>query len=91
MNTTELDKRIDQIREIKRMREELDKELATLEDEIKQAMIEQGVDELRGTNGKVTWKVQTRTSVDTKTLKKELPDVAARYSTTTSYKVFRIA
>lgn len=90
MNANELDSKVDQMRELKRLREELDQELEGIENEVKQIMTEQGVDELRGIKSKVTWKAATRTSIDTKAPKKDLPDVAAKYSVTTTYRSFRI-
>ena len=54
-------------------------------------MTEQDTDELRGTKCKVTWKQTSSTRIDSKSLKKELPDIAAKYSSTTTYRRFLIA
>lgn len=39
----------------------------------------------------VTWKSQSKTSLDTKTLKAEKPEIYAEYSQTSSYRVMRIS
>ena len=56
MNINELDMKVDQIRELKRMIEEAEAEITSIEDSIKATMTEQDTDELRGTKCKVTWK-----------------------------------
>lgn len=86
----ELDVKVDQIRELKRMIEEAEAEITSIEDSIKATMTEQDTDELRGTKCKVTWKVTSTTRIDSKSLKKELPDIA-KYSNTTTYRRFLIA
>ncbi len=91
MSANELDMKVDQIRELKRMIEEAEAEITSIEDSIKATMTEQDTDELRGTKCKVTWKLTSTTRIDSKTLKKKLPDIAAKYSNTTSYRRFLIA
>lgn len=91
MNAQELDKMVDQIRSLKRLVEDTQAEIAGLEDVIKARMTELDTDELRGDTSKITWKLTSRTSVDTKLLKKDLPDIAAKYSSTSTYRRFLIA
>lgn len=91
MSANELDKKVDQIRELKRLIEEAEAEIIGIEDEIKARMTELNTDELRGGTCKVTWRQFSSTRIDSKSLKKDLPDIAAQYSTTTSYKRFLIA
>ena len=91
MNAQELDKMVDQIRSLKRLVEDTQAEIAGLEDVIKARMTELDTDELKGDTSKVTWKLTSRTSVDTKLLKKDLPDIAAKYSSTSTYRRFLIA
>jgi predicted phage-related endonuclease len=91
MSTNELDMKVDQIRELKRMIEEAEAEITSIEDTIKAQMIELDTDTMNGNRSKVTWKETSTTRIDSKALKKELPDVAARYSTTTTYRRFLIA
>lgn len=91
MNAKELDKKVDQIRSLKRLIEEAEAEITNIEDEIKARMTELDTDELRGDACKETWKQVSSTRIDSKSLKKELPDIAAKYSNTTTYRRFLIA
>ena len=91
MSANELDMKVNQIRELKRIIEEAEAEITSIEDTIKATMTEQNTDELRGANSKVTWKVTSTIRIDSKALKKELPEIAAKYSNTTSYRRFLIA
>lgn len=91
MSSNELDMRIDKIRSLKRLIEEAEAEITGIEDEIKARMTELDTDELRGGACKVTWKQVSTTRIDSKSLKKELPDIAAKYSNTTTYRRFLIA
>lgn len=91
MSANELDKKVDQIRELKRLIEEAEAEITGIEDEIKARMTELDTDELRGGTCKVTWKQVSTTRIDSKSLKKDLPDIAAQYSSTSTYRRFLIA
>ena len=50
-----------------------------------------GVESLAGSEHKATYKAVTSSRVDTTTLKKELPEVAARYTKTTTTRRFIFA
>lgn len=91
MSINELDMRVDKIRSLKRLIEEAEAEITGIEDEIKARMTELDTDELRGCNCKVTWKQVSTTRIDSKSLKKELPDIAAKYSSISTYRRFLIA
>lgn len=91
MSINELDMRVDKIRNLKRLIEEAEAEITGIEDEIKARTTELDTDELRGGTCKVTWKQTSTTRIDNKALKKELPDIAAKYSNTTTYRRFLIA
>ena len=91
MSINELDTRVDKIRSLKRLIEEAEAEITGIEDEIKARMTELDTDELRGGTCKVTWKQTSTTRIDSRTLKKELPDIAAKYSSTSTYRRFLIA
>ena len=47
-------------------------------------MVAKNIDELTGDEHKATYKEVTSSRIDTKALKKELPDIATRYTTTSS-------
>ena len=91
MNINELDQKVDQIRELKWLIEEAEAEITSIEDSIKATMTELETDELRGGTCKVTWRQVSSTRIDSKTLKKELPEIAAKYGSTTTYRWFLIA
>lgn len=83
--------KIEALRELMRMREELDAEITALQDEIKAVMTADNVDELRGTDYKVTWKAYQTSRIDSKALKADLPDIAVKYTKTTTARRFLIA
>lgn len=82
---------VDQIRELQRMREEIDAEITALQDQIKADMTEEGTDTFTGVDYKITWKAATRATIDSKALKHDLPEVAAQYTKVTEYRRFLIA
>ena len=88
MSNPTLESTIHEILDLKRMREELDATIATLEDSIKAVM---GDEELLTAGAyKVSWKTFTSSRVDTTALKKALPEVAAAYTKTTTARRFAI-
>lgn len=91
MSINELDTQVDKIRSLKRLIEDAEAEITSIEDELKARMTELDTDELRGGTCKITWKQTSSTRIDSKSLKKDLPDIAAQYSVTTSYRRFLIA
>lgn len=86
-----MQEKIKELRQLMRMREELQAEIDALQDAIKAEMQAEGVDTLRGNDYKVTWKVYTSTRIDTAALKRDLPDVAERYSKTTESRRFLLS
>ena len=89
MSTYEIETKLNDLQELKRMREELDAEIMAAEDAIKGIMGESEV--LTAGAFKVTWKAVTSSRLDTTALKKELPDVAARYMRQTVTRRFCVA
>ena len=88
MSNPKLENTIHEILDLKRMREELDAAIATLEDSIKAAM---GDEELLTAGAyKVSWKTFTSSRVDTTALKKALPDIAAQFTKQTTARRFSI-
>lgn len=90
MSNNELAKKLHQIKELQRMSEELTAELETLKDEVKQTMTAKNTDTLVIDCYKVTWKPVSTSRIDTTTLKKELPEVAAKYTKTTESRRFTV-
>ncbi|MBR2719106.1 MAG: hypothetical protein IKB78_07425 [Clostridia bacterium] len=88
MSNPNMENQIHELLELKRMREELDNEIAMAEDTIKAIM---GDDELLLAGAyKVSWKTFTSSRLDTAALKKALPDIAAAYTKTTTGRRFSI-
>ena len=83
-----MNEKIKELRELRRMAEELQAEIDTIQDSIKAELTAQGVDELTGADWKITWKAVTSTRLDTAALKKALPDIAKRFSKTTTSRRF---
>lgn len=61
-----------------RMQEEATAMAESLKDQLKAQMQAAGVDTLAGSEHKATYKAVTSTRVDTTSLKKDLPEIAAR-------------
>lgn len=86
MSTATIIAKVTELQELKRMQEELTATIEAITDEIKAAMGEQ--EELSAGAFRITWKPVTTSRIDTAALKKELPDVAARYLKTSTTRRF---
>lgn len=74
-----------------RMQEEAAAMVESLKDQLKERMTAAGVDSLVGSEHKATYKAVTSSRVDTTALKKDLPEIAARYTKTTTARRFTFA
>ena len=74
-----------------RMQEEAAAMVESLKDQLKERMTAAGVESLAGSEHKATYKTVTSSRVDTTALKKELPEIAARYTKTTTSRRFTVA
>ena len=83
-----MEAKVHELMELKRMKEELEAEIAAAEDAIKAVMGDEEI--LTAGAYKVSWKTFTSSRVDTTALKKELPDIAAHYTKTTTGRRFSI-
>lgn len=91
MGTIELDSKIKELRELRRMAEELQAEIDGITDTIKAEMTARNVDTLTGADWKATWKEVTSNRLDSTALKKELPDIAARFMKASTSRRFTLA
>lgn len=89
MSTKEITKTAAELMELRRMREELDAEIATLEDAIKKEMGDR--EQLIAGAFKVTWKPVTSSRFDSARFKKDHADLAAAYTKTTMTRRFCIS
>ena len=74
-----------------RMQEEAAAMVESLKDQLKERMAAAGVESLAGSEHKATYKAVTSSRVDTTALKKELPEIAARYTKKTTARRFTFA
>lgn len=88
MSMNELEIKVSELRELRRMADELAAEIAATEDELKAYMTANNADELHGPSFKITWKPITSSRLDSKALKAEAPELWERYSKTTTSRRF---
>jgi predicted phage-related endonuclease len=77
-----------ELRELTRMREELEAEITSLQDGLKAVMTESDTDEISGVDYKITWKMVQSSRLDSTKLKKELPEIAEQYMKVTESRRF---
>lgn len=88
MSTIEIQSKVNDLRELRRMAEELQAEIDAIQDAIKEHMTATDADELTGADYKITWKAVTSSRIDTAALKRELPGVVERFSKITTTRRF---
>ena len=91
MSTHEMESKVKELRELRRMAEELNAEIEALQDSIKAEMTARSTEELTGSDWRITWKGVTSSRLDTAAFKKELPEIAARFLKQTTTKRFVLA
>lgn len=89
MSTTELNVKLRELKRLKAKQDELNAKISAIEDEIKDFMGD--TEELRTGTHKITYKGIMGSRLDTKSLKKELPEIAERYTIATFCKRLIIA
>ena len=90
MTKTELETKVNELRSLKAMKEELESELRVVETEIISYMTEKGIDTEITDTAKITYKPQSRTSLDKEKLAEVLGDDLKPFEKVTSYNVLRI-
>ena len=91
MSIIEMDSKIKELRELRRMAEELQAEIDSLQDTIKAELTTLNTDTLTGSDWKITCKNVTSNRLDSTALKKELPEIAARFMKQTTARRFVLA
>ncbi len=86
-----IDSIMKELAEYIRMQEEAAAMVESLKDQLKERMTAAVVESLAGSEHKATYKAVTSSRVDTTALKKELPEIAARYTKTTTARRFTFA
>ena len=88
MSNPNMESKVKELMELRRMREEIDAEITAAEDGIKSVMGEE--ETLLAGAFKVSWKVFTSSRLDSTALKKALPEIAAQFTKTTTARRFSI-
>lgn len=83
-----LDSLMREIGEYTRMAEEVAATLDSLKDTLKKHMEENGLDSIAGDEHKVSYKAVTSSRIDTTALKRDMPEIAAKYTKTTNTRRF---
>ena len=91
MSVDEMDKKVQELRELRRMQDELTAEIEAIQDTLKGHMDANGMDTLLGFDWRITWKPVTSNRLDSTALKKELPDIAARFMKQSTVRRFVLA
>lgn len=89
MSEKELTKKIKLLREMQRMAEEAQAEAEALKDEIKALMGD--TEELRAGEYRITWKLVKASRIDTAALKRAMPELAERFTISSTSRRFVIA
>ncbi|MGN1021242.1 MAG: hypothetical protein ACI4O7_12825 [Aristaeellaceae bacterium] len=88
MSNPNLEPKVRELLELRRLREELDAEITAAEDAIKAVMGEE--ETLTAGAFKVSWKAVTSSRLDSTALKKAMPEIAARFMKQTTTRRFSI-
>ena len=88
MSNQSMEIKVKELLELKRMKEELEAEIAAVEDEIKKVMGDE--ETLFAGALKVSWKNFISSRVDTTALKKAMPEIAEQFTKQTKSRRFAI-
>ena len=89
MSIQEIESKVRELRQLQTLIEEAQEEAEAIKDAIKAQMGD--AEELRAGEYKVTWKAVTSSRLDGKALKAALPEVAERFTRTTTARRFCVA
>ena len=91
MSMNEMESKVNELRELKRMADELAGEIATLEDSLKAHMTAAGADTIEGSTFRISWKEVTSSRLDSKALKAAAPTIWEQFSKQTTSRRFVLA
>ena len=86
MSNPNMESKVKELMELKRMKEEIEAEIAAAEDEIKSVMGDE--ETLLAGAFKVDWKTVITSRIDTAALKKVMPEIAERFMKHTTTRRF---
>ncbi len=90
MTKKELESKVEELRSLKTMKEEIENELKAVEHSIIEYMTENEIDTEFVSNAKITYKPQSRTTLDKEKLTEVLGEDLKPFEKTTSYNVLRV-
>jgi hypothetical protein len=90
MTKSELEKKVNELRSLKAMKEELENEVKAAEVEIISYMNERGIDSEITDTAKITYKLQSRTTLDKEKLTEILGEDLKPFEKVSTYNVLRI-
>lgn len=90
MTKKELESKVQEFRSLKAMKEELENELKAVEHSIIEYMVENEIDTEIINTAKITYKPQSRTTLDKEKLTEILGEDLKPFEKTTSYNVLRV-
>lgn len=77
-----------ELAEYTRLAEEIAATVDSLKDSLKRYMEENGLDSIAGNEHKASYKAVTSSRIDTTALKRDMPEIAAKYTKTTETRRF---
>ena len=83
-----LDAIMQELAQYTRMAEEIVATVDSLKDTLKKYMEENGLDSIAGSEHKASYKAVTSSRINTTALKRDLPEIAAKYTKTTETRRF---
>lgn len=91
MSTQDIARKAQELKELRLMAEELAAEITAIEDAIKAELTARDTDEIIAGAYKIRWTAYTAARLDSKALKAELPEIAARYTKEIAARRFSVA
>lgn len=91
MSNTEIQNKVNELRELRRMADELAAEIENIQDASKAHMTAIDTDTLTGAGYKITWNVVTSSRFDSTAFKKAMPELAERFTKSNTSRRFTVA
>ena len=91
MSNTEIQSKVNELRELRQRADELAAEIEAAQDAIKAHMTAIDADTLSGVDYKITWKSVTSSRFDSTAFKKAMPEIAERFTRSTTSRRFVVA
>ncbi len=91
MSTNELDKQVQELRDLRSFEAEIRSAISVIEDDLKAEMLSKGTDVLNGQNCMVTWKTVITSRFDSSAFKLSHADLFQQYSKATTSRRLVIA